>query len=189
MAAELAVSPHHDNPGHPGKRSGTDTESGAARHGNSVAGLVARGPEVGRPDEADVHDHGHHADSHGLLFLGLAADGATPTQNETVHSVGANSKDNHAHVSSGGVQGGGGGGEANHGDSLGCSNVPRPLIEFSGRIRDDNGAGASDEVGWAGEDKGDGGVEAEGLDHGGELIVSELNETWFFRLEINVRSS
>lgn len=180
MAAELAVSPNHDNLGHPGERSGTDTKSGAAGHGNSVAGLVARGPEVGRPDEADVHDHGHHADSHGLLLLGLAADGATPTENETVYGVGANSKDNHAHVSSGGVEGGSGGGEANHGDGLGCSDMPRPLIEFSGRIRDDNGAGACDEVGWAGEDKGDGGVEAEGLDHGGELISTSAQRNLVF---------
>ena len=55
---ELAVSPDHDDLGDPSQHSRGNAEDAAAHHGDEVSRLVARGPEVGRPDEADIHDHG-----------------------------------------------------------------------------------------------------------------------------------
>lgn len=52
--------------------------------------------------------------------------------------------------------------------------MPRAFVEFPARPRHGDGHGAGDQVGRAGEDEGDGLVEAKGLDDGGEEVFEAV---------------
>lgn len=125
-----------DNPSNPGRECCSNAESCRTRHGNEIPGLIAARPEIRRPDEGDVHNHGHDTDGHGLLLFCLATDAAAPSQNERVDSVGTNSENYHGHVSACKVQSSAGGHEPDGGYSLGCCNMPCPFIELPGRPGD-----------------------------------------------------
>lgn len=87
IAAELVIALLHDDLDDPGNsRSGQAEATRGGHSWNEARGSVFD-PQVRRPDEADVHDSGDHADGDGLLLLGLAADTTAPTQDETVDTV------------------------------------------------------------------------------------------------------
>jgi hypothetical protein len=80
-----------------------------------------------------------------------------------------NGEDDHGDVAAGGIANGGSQHEAEGSDSLGDGDVPRALVELARAPGDGDGDGTGDQVGRAGEDQADGGVEAESLDNAGEL--------------------
>lgn len=131
LSTKLLVSPLENNLSNPSKRSSTNTESSTARHGNSISGLIARRPEIRSPDEANVHDHSNHADGNSLLLLGLTADRATPSEDETIDGVGSDGEDDHADVATGCVESSSGRGESDDCDGLGGGDVPGSLVVLS----------------------------------------------------------
>lgn len=172
---ELPVAPQHNPLCQPRQRRRRDAKRRAARHGEHVPRGARLGPQVGRPHEAAVHERGDEPNGRRLLLLGLRAHAAAPPEDQAVDAVRPDGEDDHGGVPPGHVprRGGRGGDEAHHRDGLGGGDVPCALVESARGPRDEDGDGAGDEVGRAGEHEGDGGVEVEGLDDGGELQWQE----------------
>lgn len=53
--------------------------------------------------------------------------------------------------------------------------MPGSFVHLARPVRNKNGAATGDKVGGAGEDKGDGGVKAKGLDNAGELLIVSMS--------------
>ena len=169
--------------GEPGQRRRGDGENSRADHGNQVARFVGLGPQVRRPDERDVHNHGHHGDGHSLLLLCLTADGTAPTEDERVDTVRADCEDGHRHVSTSHVEGRAGSHKSNHRDGLGDGDVPRSLVQLTRGPRDGNRDGSGDEVGRAGERESDGLSKAKRLDDSGEEVLESVGGKMHVRHE------
>lgn len=126
------------------------------------------------PNKRGIGDGVDDGERTRLLLLGLAASGADPAEDDGVDSVGSDGEDNHGEVPGAGVEGGAAQDEAEDGDGLGDGDVPGALVEFTGGSGPEDGDEAGNEVRWAGEDEGDGAVEAEGLDGGGEEVLESV---------------
>ncbi|KAI6749917.1 hypothetical protein HG531_007182 [Fusarium graminearum] len=129
---------------------------------------------VRSPNEADVHDHGNHADSNGLLLLCLTTDRTAPTKDKTVDGVSTDGEDYHADVAACCVHGGSSGSETDNGDGLGSGDVPGSLVVATGHPGDEDSACASDEVRRASKDESDSSVKAKSLDDGREEVLETV---------------
>lgn len=126
------------------------------------------------PNEARVGTGVDNGQCRGLLFLGLATSRANPAENDGVDGIGSNRKDDHGEISRAGIEGGTAEDKAEDGDGLCDSNMPGSFVVFTGRSTPEDGDETGNEVGWAGEDEGDGAVEAEGFDGGGEEVLEAI---------------
>lgn len=108
----------------------------------------------------------------------MTTGGSTPTENKRVDAVGTDGEDDHGDVAARNTDFSAGESETESGYCFGDGDVPGSLVELARRPRHGDCDGASDEVGRAGQDEGDGLAEAEGLDNGRE----EVFETYLPKL-------
>jgi hypothetical protein len=189
--AELLVLAHEHNLCNPGAQSGRNRECSRRAERNDVAGLVGLGPQVRSPvcvvsdlevggggeilpDEGRVHDSGNNTDGNGLLLGCLTTSRSAPTENQGVDAVGADGEDDHGGVASRNADGRACDEETNSGDGLGGCNVPCSLVELARGPGDGDCDGAGDQVGWAGQDKGDELAEAESLHDSREKVLETV---------------
>lgn len=173
--AHLLVAAHEDNLSDPGSGEGGDGESGGGGKGDDVARSVRLRPQVGGPDERGVHDSSDDTNGNSLLLRSLTTSRSAPTQDERVDTVCANGEYDHGDVAACNTEGRACDKETNSGDDLGDGDVPCALVELSRRPRDSDGDSTGDKVRWAGEDEGDGGVEAKGLNNSGEEVLDSVS--------------
>lgn len=123
-----------------------------------------------------------------MCFLANVEDwltGSAPTQDEGVDAVCANREDDHGDVATCNTERRACDEKADDCDNLGDGDMPCALVELSGRPGDSDSNDTGKEVGRAGKDKGDGGVEAEGLDNSGEEVLKPVSRKTR-RLLVNV---
>lgn len=126
------------------------------------------------PDKRSIGDSIDDGKSAGFLFLSLPAGVSDPAENDTIDGIRTDSEDDHGKISCSGVQCGASEHETEDCNRFGHGDVPCALILFAGVGRPEDGCEASDEIGWASEDEGDGLTEAKSLNGCREEIFETI---------------
>jgi hypothetical protein len=104
------------------------------------------------PDERGIHNRSDDANSNSFLLRRLTTCRSAPTQDQRVDTIRANGEDDHGDIASRRPNFGTSQCKAEGSDSLGDSNMPRPLIKLSRRPGHCDGDNAGDEVRGACQD-------------------------------------
>jgi hypothetical protein len=195
--AQLLVLAHKHNLRNPRERKRRNRERSTRTQRNDVARLVGLGPEVRRPvgivlasilfvsnpqcvgyqdlpDERSVHDRCDNSNRNRLLLRCLSTRRSAPSEDKRVDTVCADGEDDHGCIATRNANGRAGDEEPDGGDALGYGDVPCAFVELARGPGDGDCDDAGDEVGWAGQDKGDELGEAEGFDDCGKEVL----EAW-----------